>query len=101
KGVNWLTILCDDLIDQLGGRINLQETLGEEFPFFDYKGGTLIQAGPYPEIGDINRKNIPIHYKKLAKVLKPIRVNYNDSYLQAPDPNDNKAVTKKWFNRFD
>lgn len=101
KGVNWLTILSDDFLGQLGGREKLKEVLGEDFPFYDYEGGSLIQAGPSPQIGDVNRNNIPTHYRTLSKVLKPIRVDYDDSFLRAPDPSDNKAVTKKWFNRFD
>ncbi len=101
KGVNWLTVLCDDFINQLGGREKLKETLGEEFPFFDYQGGSIIQAGPTPQIGDVNRNIIPEHYQKLSKVLKPIRVDYKDSFLRAEDPSQNREVTKKWFNRFD
>lgn len=101
KGVNWLTVLCDDFLGQLGGRDKLKQSLGEEFPFFDYQGGSMIQAGPSPQIGDVNRNIIPVHYRKLSKVLKPIRVDYKDSFLRAKNPAENKAVTKKWFRRFD
>jgi hypothetical protein len=101
KGVNWLTVLSDGFLDQLGGREALKAELGEAFPFYDYPGGSIIQAGPSPQIGDLNRQIVPPHYKRLSDVLKPIRVDYPDSLLSAPDYRDNKAITKQWFERYD
>ncbi len=102
KGADWLTILSDYFLGELDGKEKLKEKLGEEFPFYEYPGGAINQAGPYPQIGDLNHKNIPVHYKKLGKFVKSIRVDYPEKYfIKTPKGVDGMEKTKEWFARFD
>ena len=100
KGVNWLTILADNWLEKLGGKSHLQIQLGKDFIFYDYPGGVIIQAGTHPQVGDVNRQNIPEHYRKLSRLLKPIRVDYPD-VLHGDPRGFNQERTQEWFNRFD
>jgi hypothetical protein len=99
KGVNWLTILEDSWLPKVGGREKLEKELGEGFVFHEYPGGVVVQAGPRPLFGDVNWKEDLPHYKKLARALKPIRVEYDDSLGQGGVFDVRK--TREWFNRFD
>lgn len=101
KGVNWLTVLSDEWLGKVGGKEHLKKELGEEFPFHDYSGGTIIQAGPQPQIGDRNRNQIPLHYKKVNQLVKTIRIDFPEEYLEAPEGIDGLEKTKEWFARFD
>jgi hypothetical protein len=105
KGVNWLTIISNGFLDKLGGKQVIQRQLNDEFIFYDYDGGTMIQAGPYPQIGDVNRKIIPEYYKQLGAIVKPIKHKCKDVYLKSPSPNSdfeyNLEKSKEWFDRFD
>jgi len=103
KGVNWLTVLGDKWVEGLGGRDRLREQLESDFVFYDYMGGLIIQAGPHPQFGDANRKNIPKQYRTLSRLLKPIRVDYPVA-LQHTHPNQDsmdRERTSEWFARFD
>ncbi|MEI8631455.1 DUF3396 domain-containing protein [Vibrio sp. PP-XX7] len=46
KGVNWLTALDDECLNQLGGPETVLGDLTEGFQFYECDGGILIQAGP-------------------------------------------------------
>jgi len=101
KGVNWLTMVSEPLLDPLGG-INMVtgdlERAGgitvHRMPW-----GLLIQAGDKPGIGDVNAdpKPLPL-YRKVNKVLRPIRVTshfpFDGMRFEVPD-------TLKWLRRFD
>ena len=100
KGVNWLTILSDPLVSRLGGIHELQSRLPADIPVHTYSGGILIQAGPHPQIGDVNRQLIPHHYRAVARVIRPVRADYGDSFLDPPE-GDDVATTRAWLERFD
>lgn len=105
KGVNWLTILGDVFLEKVGGQEALSTKLGPDFIFSPYPGGTVIQAGPAPEMGDQNRNWVPAHYRKLGNELKAIRASYPYAFLkspaQFPDKEDERLITQQWFARFD
>jgi len=44
KGINWLTLLSDTFLQKLEGKAALQEQLDDDFIFYDYSGGVMIQA---------------------------------------------------------
>ncbi|WP_232729795.1 type VI immunity family protein, partial [Herbaspirillum huttiense] len=44
KCVNWLTVLCDALVEELGGRDKMHTTLEPVCKAHDYPGGVVIQA---------------------------------------------------------
>lgn len=100
KGVNWLTVLSEPFLESLESKASLSENLGELFIFHDFPGGTIIQAGPYPQIGNGGRPNIPSAYRMLARLLKPIRAPYLDVLHADPDGFD-ETRTQQWFSRFD
>lgn len=77
KGGNWLTILSTHFVEQLGGSDLLRDQLGEPFAIDEYTEGAMIVAGPVPEVGDRNRNIDTPVYKRLARVLKPIRIRHH------------------------
>ncbi len=101
KGVNWLTILSNTFLQKLGGKAALQSQLGDEFPFYDYPGGMMIQAGPYPQIGDLEQNNIPTHYQKVYRLVKAVQAEYPDIVMDTPDDVDDLAFTQQWLHRFE
>jgi hypothetical protein len=96
KGVNWLTCLEERWLKELGGIGELRQRLGDEFIFHEYDGGIVIQAGPYPEVGDRNRQIAVNLYGKLSHVLGAIRVEY-----PVPILGFDATSTAEWFHRFD
>ncbi len=99
KSVNWLTIIQTDLVAKLGGLASLEQELSTNTDIFihPYDGGVVIQAGQYPEIGDVNHQLIPEHYRDVNKVLKPIRVgDQHRSFLGFTE-----EATQEWLARFD
>jgi hypothetical protein len=105
KGVNWLTILGDRWIQEMGGLDYLRIRLDEPtFPFYPYDGGVIIQAGPRPQLGDAERNLWPKNYITLHKVLKKIQINDHYAFdFQIPGiPGEmDLAASRAWIFRFD
>ncbi len=102
KGVNWLTVLNYELVEQLGGLEQMKKALEPACTIHNYDGGVLIQAGPTPRIGDAQRGDIPTEYRMVARFTKPIRFeNYDERLFRVPDGLDDKAETLEWIRRFD
>ena len=105
KGVNWLTLLGDGWVQEIGGLDYLRIRLGDDFKLTPYAGGLMIQAGPNPQIGDITTNRWPQHYVTLARVLKPIQVKVHGAFHRG-DPTgiqqrmDHEA-SLAWLFRFD
>jgi hypothetical protein len=104
KGVNWLTILGDRWVQQIGGADYLRVRLGDDFKLTPYDGGLMIQAGPKPQIGDTQANRWPRHYVTLAKVLKPIQIKKHYPFHHA-DPMGSARMDAEtstaWIFRFD
>lgn len=75
KGVNWLTILDQTLVERLGGEERLKQALGEGVTWHASRTGVVIQAGPRPQFGDRNRNEPMTYYRQVARAIKPIRVS--------------------------
>lgn len=105
KGVNWLTALDDECFEQLGGREAVLGDLDEGFKFYEYDGGVLIQAGPVPQLGDVNQRHMPRYYQQLARKLKPIRMIFPKGHSLIKSPNrqekSNTEASNEWLARFD
>lgn len=102
RTTNWLTVLDDDFVVQLGGLNKLTDALGPDCPVHPYEGGVIVQAGPQAELGDFNRRLIPEHYRTVARALKPLRFeDYRRGLLKVPDALDAAEETKAWIARFD
>jgi hypothetical protein len=99
KGVNWLTMVEDAFVGQLGGPVALAAALGPSAPMHSYQGGVVIQAGPHPRFGDGNRGELMDDYERVAGVLKPIRTSTLRalSTMYGLDADQ----TARWLARFD
>lgn len=100
KSVNWLTILSDSFLQKLGGKTILKNQLGNEFPFYDYPGGTIIQAGPHPQIGDLEKNNIPRHYQQVYRLVQSVQAEYPDIIMDTPEDVNGLEFTQQWLHRF-
>ena len=103
KCVNWLTVLGDAIIDQLGGVETLRRALEPACRLHAYSGGLLIQAGPEPRLGDVQRGDVPEQYRVAARVTRPVRFeNYGDEGLfRVPAGRDERQTALDWIRRFD
>jgi hypothetical protein len=105
KGVNWLTVLGDRWVQEIGGVDYLKIRLGEDFKLSPYDGGVMIQAGPKPQIGDVTLNRWPQHYVTLAKVLKPIQIKNHRPFHWGDGMGVQKsmdhAASLAWLFRFD
>ena len=105
RGTNWLTVIDDALIEELGGRNSLDEALSADPAVLvhEWTGGVLIQAGPRPQVGDVNAGRRPEHYGTAARALAPIRFEdyTRQGYFRVPSPLDEISETLAWIRRFD
>jgi hypothetical protein len=102
KCVNWLTVLSNALVEELGGRDKMRATLEPVCKVHDYPGGVVIQAGAYPQIGDTWRNDIPEAYRLVARYTNSIRFeSYRSGLFRVPQGLDKKEETLAWIRRFD
>lgn len=102
KCVNWLTVLSNALVEELGGREPMRAALEPVCKVHDYPGGVVIQAGAYPQIGDATRGDVPEAYRLVARYTKSIRFEaYRSGLFRVPQNLDKKAETLAWIRRFD
>lgn len=101
KGGSWITVLSQFFIDQLGGTISLKQDLGEPFRVQEYQGGAIIIAGTHPEIGDSNRGIDTPNYRRLGRVLKPIRIVSHSSVGESIEDWFSADEFEAWLRRFD
>ena len=97
KCVNWLTFLGAEYVDKLGG-IERLKALDKEIVWDRVSDGIVIQAGPQPETGDVNRRlTLPL-YHKVGKGVAKLRVKQHIAFI--PSQNDADQATSKWLARF-
>ncbi len=102
KCVNWLTILADDLVAELGGLQAMRAALEPWCKLHRYLGGVVIQAGVQPVIGDSSRGEIPEAYRLVARFTKPVRFEaYESGLFRVPQGVDKREETLRWIRRFD
>jgi hypothetical protein len=102
KGVSWLTVLGDALVEELGGLERCREALEPECHVQPYDGGIVIMAGPVPQLGDTYQGIVPQRYRKVAAFTRPIRFeNYRNYLLKLDEPLDRREATLQWIRRFD
>jgi Protein of unknown function (DUF3396) len=104
RTVSWLTILDDGFVGELGGLEKMKAELGDDCHIHVWNGGVIIQAGPEPEVGDVNQGLIPEAYRKVARLTKPLRfenLKGRISLLNPPPPLDHIEESLKWIRRFD
>jgi hypothetical protein len=99
--VGWITFIGDAFIGQLGGRDALATAVaGTGITLRWYDRGVGLQAGPQPELGDVNRRaTLPI-CREVGRILHPVFAS-DDALEQIPvtgiqDPDRRLA----WLKRF-
>jgi hypothetical protein len=99
KGVNWLTLVGESLLDPLGGIEMATAALGREEGITVHRmpWGLCIQAGDKPSIGDTDQGNVLPLYRKVNRVLRPIRTRTHFPLGDA----FGTAGTLAWLRRFD
>jgi hypothetical protein len=102
KCVNWLTVLCDSIVTELGGIETMRAGLQSMCSFHEYPGGVVIQAGETPQLGDTYRADIPEAYRMVARYTRAVRFEaYSDLLFRVPDGADHIEETLSWVRRFD
>jgi hypothetical protein len=105
KCVNWLTVIDDGMVAELGGQGALAEALGPDIRLYRWDGGVLIRAGAEPRLGDRDADSWPADYLTVNRVLRPLRFeDYPASpvmLLKVPPPLDARDETLRWVRRFD
>jgi len=102
RSSNWLTILGDDNVQALGGLPKVRSSLGPDMDLASYEGGILIRAGRLPALGSAETGGVPEAYRKVARLIKPIRYEgYRSGVIGSPAPLDDLDVTLAWLRRFD
>lgn len=98
--VQWITIVADSILSQIGGRAALRD-LPSDVRVHDYGAGVLIQAGDAPSAGDVNKgETIPL-YRAVARKLAPTRVR-NPLPLNIEEPRSlSREETAKWVRRLE
>jgi hypothetical protein len=102
KGMNWLTILSDKFVADLGGLKAMRAALEPDCIVHIYDGGVLIQAGDTPQLCDGIMSRLPETYRKLGSFIDPIIF---DAYgkpglFPVPKPLDPPQEAAKWAHRF-
>jgi hypothetical protein len=105
KCVNWLTVLGDAILEELGGLAVVKSALEPECTLHPYPGGVMIQAGEAPRLGDLDvpgSSELLEPYRKVARFTKPVRfMDYRSSLFRVEKPLVGKEEAKKWVSRFD
>jgi len=103
KSVNWLTVLGDEVLNELGGPDTARRELEPECTVHTYEGGVVIQAGAYPQFGDTEENDIPAAYRKVARFTRPVRFGHYEhgSLMRVPDHLAPRTETERWLARFD
>lgn len=97
KGVNWLTFIAGPFVDRLGGMRALETQLGSDIVVHPMPWGVLIQAGPEPQVGDTAAEDTLSLYRRVNKVLRPIRVGVHSNLGVVFD----EEQTRRWIERLD
>ena len=100
------TLLRGKCLEQVGGESAVRQALADDpqFHLTPCAGGLWIEAGDEPALYPVDQ-GIPRHYAKLAKLMKPTRLEalWLISYLP-PLPRDdcfNAQQSARWLKRFD
>lgn len=99
KCVNWLTLLDDAYVERLGGMDRLRKALDQQVVCDRVTNGVVIQAGPRPEMGDVNRRETLPLYHNVGRAVAKVRAKEHLAFI--PDPKDPGQATEKWLARFD
>jgi len=102
RGINWLTVLNDALVESFGGIDALRAKLGDLCVIHPYDGGIVIQAGPTPETGDFNRGVVPAAYRQVYHAIGgSLFRDYPVGIFMTRNQEDMAEATQAWLSRFE
>ena len=105
KGINWLTILGNQFVSQMGGEEILTKQVHQYGLGIERAGENLIiQAGEYPDICDNEDLPMNPYYVAVNHLLKPIRKQTIGSLHMSSmsgAPVMGVAASDEWLRRFD
>ena len=99
KTVSWLTLVGDRLLNKIGGRDGLREKFTSDIKIHDLDHGVIIQAGPKPTLGDVKAGDDISYYRRVSRVLEPIR--FAPEALRRSGVVGGRNKTRRWIARFD
>jgi Type VI immunity for VRR-NUC len=100
KSINWLTLVGNQHLERLGSIESLSQMVGDQILIENLQHGVMFQAGPDPEIGDVNRHKILPLYHKIGSALSMIRASEHPPFIVREKLADDDA-TQAWLSRFD
>jgi len=95
KCINWLTLLGDRLARDFKPSEADEQIVIEPLPH-----GILIQAGPHPEMGDVNRGQLLPAYHAVGRRVAHLRAGNQPAVILLDKVPDEDA-TDRWLSRFD
>ncbi|MFC7519356.1 type VI immunity family protein [Xanthomonas populi] len=108
KTISWLTAINTSMLQQLDGGTGLDalrsELPGDWFAYYDYGAGTVIQAGPAPNIASVDDDPMPASYVLVNHLLRRFRSTTIKDFHGATmggEPFLGVVGTAKWLQRFD
>ncbi len=99
---NWLTILDDSLVSQMGGRgiiIQAMKDLGGDSRTWD--NGMILVAPGLPQIGDREAGLFPQSYTEVGRMIAALLANREANYFMGAQDRDMRAFSAEWRTRFD
>lgn len=99
KSASWLTFVGDELAARGGGRSKLRDALGSDVTVIELPHGLMIQTGPAPSSGDVNRQDLLPLQHHVGRVLRNLR--FPESSLRGYDGIGGTENTLEWLRRFD
>jgi hypothetical protein len=98
RGARWLTLLSNDLLNELGGTATLRDRLSRGVEITDTTNGIMLRAGQVPELGDTNRNETTPLLASVARVIEPV-TQFGDNALLPIFANDPER-RDRWERRF-
>lgn len=103
KGVNWMTVVSDELAAKAGGTEALvHKASAVGVTALRYSDGAIYVAGDVPDFGDLKGAGVQPAYRAASRLLKPLRASLPsvlmNNRVHDVDP---KTFTQQWQARFD
>jgi hypothetical protein len=100
KGVNWLTLLSNEMVSRIGGEQALQAATSSGVLIHALPNGLLLQAGAMPRADDGNDGAGLEPYRAIYRVLAPLQAPLLARYGAFDLPGgDHSAKTREWLTR--
>jgi Protein of unknown function (DUF3396) len=99
KGVGWLTLLGQAIVDQRGGVSSVRRQLGAGIEVIETKNGVIVKAGPWPEAGDVNRGDTLPLYARVYEVVAPWIRQAAEQSVSFQLVDDFAERTVSWYSR--